>query len=1223
LKLEDQVLQIKNTIKTVYEETLSRSGLLKSKKMPVDAVPKESLSDRNKLEPLMQVFLGEMEYRAARSKLIEELTFTLFNQIAALKVIDLKESNSSFIIERIIQRPENAGLSFAHLKYISEHPEKRDEEFKGLRSFLSSEFEKIGKRINLYSTEYPFNIMPEISGLKKVIDEFNKIEETELKSDDFLGFCYEYYNRDEKKLFKDSSAKIEFDKVSLSSQIYTPSWVVEFILNNSLGKLWMEMHPESPMNKMRAIANIPDKQTRAIKPIEELKFIDLCCGSGNFFHTAFDIFFEMYTEAGYEEKEIPEKILSNNLYGIDLDDRAIQIAHLGLFIKALEKNPDFSMQRINIVSTDFHLPEFEEVKGLFEGSFPSIKLSEVWGDIRKAEKFGSLIDIKSKIVPERKEGQKSLNPEEEHETQQEVIKKIKTVFQKNIWDNSRSSFINRKAAESMTFVEILIQKYDVAASNPPYTNNGDYGSNLQKFIEDNYKKDKYSFYPNLYACFLKRNCDIINDYGKVGMIHPLTFMFITTFKGMREFILNNYNINIFVEFGLGEIFGSTMVDPAIYVIERGKVGKSLFISLNQYTRTPEEKFKQKYMEQALRDHIAGKWNKHNYPIDQEKLKIIDEWPFIYWFSDELREKFKAEPLERFAKVKTGISTGDNLRFLRFWWEVSKDTISSNYSEDGKKWVLSVKGGPYNRWYGNIWLVVNWDNDGYEIKNFFDRNGKLKSRPQNEQYYFREGVTSVKSSTKGTAYRYLPKNHIFTDASPSFFFEKGRNNSVYYLLGLLNSSFSNYIIKSLNPTVNTQVGDLERVPFMKANQNVEHIVSSFSNQNIQIKKCLCEFSIIERNYIYSPLIWGKDKKQAQDCSEAIRAYLNYENALNTEILINEAIIDEKVFEVYKLTVGDKKTVQEKEGVRVGNLPIIITETITFDALKSLISPPEITYKLVEEHLRGLEIKTVDSTKWQSLVKEVEELYKKSESIENISLAFKVNPLTIILILKKSQIFPKKKSQRIAQEFILDRVRTLLMADDDGIVPISQMSGDKTVYDILLDKLNEERFSQKDIQFLESLLGKRLDKYLEIEFFKDESDILNKFMYLPKTPFIWHLSSGEAGGIDLYTSIYKWSRDKLLKIKSVYAQKRKTGLENRLAQLSDGGSIKVDEEKEIIRKQLMEIDEFCKKIDKIASSGYSPVLDDGVGKNIAPLQNEKMLKIKVLTKKELETFLNADW
>jgi len=273
---------------------------------------------------------------------------------------------------------------------------------------------------------------------------------------------------------------------------------------------------------------------------------------------------------------------------------------------------------------------------------------------------------------------------------------------------------------------------------------------------------------------------------------------------------------------------------------------------------------------------------------------------------------------------------------------------------------------------------------------------------------------------------------------------------------------------------------------------------------------------------------------------LRAYLNHDNTSNTQILLNESLIDEKIFEIYELAQEDKQIVLEKEGIPAGSLSVILHEGNTFENLKKVISSPEEIAEIINEYLQKMNVKTLDNSEWQSLVKQVEELYKKSESIEDISLLCKVNPLTVLHILNNSSVIPEKKSQRIAQEFVLDQARTILMADDDGIVPLSQMSGEKTVYERLIDKLNEEHFSQKDIQFLESLLGKRLDKYIETEFFGDECDILNKFPNLPMTPFIWHLSSGEAGGIDLYTIIYKWSRDKLLKIKSVYAQKRKTVL-----------------------------------------------------------------------------------
>lgn len=645
-----------------------------------------------------------------------------------------------------------------------------------------------------------------------------------------------------------------------------------------------------------------------------------------------------------------------------------------------------------------------------------------------------------------------------------------------------------------------------------------------------------------------------------------------------------------------------MADPAIYVIERSNTNESLFISLNQYTRKPEEKFKRTYMESSLRDYIKGDQNKHNYILNQEKLKIIEGWPFIYWISDRFRNKFAESSLSIFFDVCSGLTTGNNLRFLRYWWE--QNGISDN-------WKPFVKGGPYNKWYGNLWLDILWEENNRSIEKY---SGSVI---RNKQFYFREGLTFSGSSTKGTSIRYMPEGMIFENMGAGIF-KKKDDISLFYCLGFLNSLLSKYIISCLNPTVNTEVGDIKKIPFVKPNSDLERIIEVISLRSIEIKKNMCKYSIVEFNYEKSPL-----QLIDKSAAESLKIFFKSENALNTELLLNEALIDKKIFKIYELTDEDKQMVLTKEGISSGNLPLIIREDMTLNQLKGMISPPQDTKEVIEEFVNRLETQQVGTDVWGTLKHKVEELYEKGESIEGISLECKVNPLTVAYILKDSSVIPKNKSQRIGQEFVLDQIRSILMDDDDGIAPLHLMSGESTVCDRLVGKLHESGFSQKDIHFLEIILNKKLDKYIESNFFADECDILNKFMYLPKTPFIWHLSSGAAGGIDLFAIIYKWSRDKLLKVKSVYAQKRKTGLENRLAQLSDGDSIKVDKEKEVILEQLVEIDEFCKKIDKILSEGYDPVLDDGVGKNIAPLQREGMLNIDVLTKKELTKFLNADW
>ena len=303
-----------------------------------------------------------------------------------------------------------------------------------------------------------------------------------------------------------------------------------------------------------------------------------------------------------------------------------------------------------------------------------------------------------------------------------------------------------------------------------------------------------------------------------------------------------------------------MVDPAFYVLEKGNDTheKSWFISLNQYTRTPNEKFKKDFCLEALNDFIDNKPNKHNITLPQEKLKIIEGWPFIYWISDGFREKFKEKVINDILNPRQGIATGNNDKCVRYWWEVQQNELSFKV-EDEKKWKLYSKGGPYNKWYGNFWTVIDYSPAGY---NFLLNSGNhLPSR----NFYFLEGVTYSASGSKGVSYRYLPNNHLF-DVGGSCIFP-GEFKNVKYYLSFLNTKLAFYIADCLNPTVNTQVGDLKRIPFVIPSKEKELIISELTNQNVEIKRFLCSYHIIETTQAI-----------ATNCTEAtlkdrLLAYLN--------------------------------------------------------------------------------------------------------------------------------------------------------------------------------------------------------------------------------------------------------------------------------------------------------------------------------------------------------------
>jgi len=362
MKLTQYVDEIRKMIYRSFDNQFQRMGFNK----------KEYNNAKNeRIKEIITNHIGETKsYENAREKVLDELSFTLFNRISAIKVM---EAHTLFP-EIITKRHSNGDRSFGHKRWLEQNPQMRNEDLDGIREYLKFAFNKLGDDIPLYHKNYPYALLPYVIELNEIIDLFNKIEtdkdiENDIwQNDDILGWLYESYNNAKKKEFKESKTKTEYDKVSLQSQVYTPRWVVEFLVNNSLGKLYLEMFPDSEIKDKYKIANAPQKRIRDRKPLREIKLIDPACGSGNFLLYAFILFYELYIDqienygADYDEDDIPKLIIENNLFGVDLDDRAIQIAQLGLFIKAKQKYNSIHIEKFNIISSDFYLPDYSEVK---------------------------------------------------------------------------------------------------------------------------------------------------------------------------------------------------------------------------------------------------------------------------------------------------------------------------------------------------------------------------------------------------------------------------------------------------------------------------------------------------------------------------------------------------------------------------------------------------------------------------------------------------------------------------------------------------------------------------------------------------------------------------------------------------------------------------------------------------------------------------------------------
>ena len=371
MKLSDHVDKIRNLITASFDKQFARLGIGANKQIELEKLPEQVRGKRQHLEVMLENHIGETGcYQDAREKLLDELSFTLFNRLAAVKVME----SANLFPPVITKQAEHGGRSFGHKAWLEEYPENRDNELEGIRDYFKYAFNELGDSLPLYSKEYPYALLPDAISLNEIIEAFNAIEEDSQveddiwQSDDVLGWLYESYNNAKKQAFKDSKAKTEYDKVSLQSQVYTPRWVVQFLVENSLGKLYLEMYPESEIKDQYKIANAPKTQERDPKPLHEIKLIDPASGSGNFLLYAFDFFYALYIDqienydADYDEDDIPQLIIENNLHGIDLDDRAIQLAQLGLYIKARKKRR-FIKGNFNfkVVSSDFYLPDYHEV----------------------------------------------------------------------------------------------------------------------------------------------------------------------------------------------------------------------------------------------------------------------------------------------------------------------------------------------------------------------------------------------------------------------------------------------------------------------------------------------------------------------------------------------------------------------------------------------------------------------------------------------------------------------------------------------------------------------------------------------------------------------------------------------------------------------------------------------------------------------------------------------
>lgn len=1225
MKIENYVEKIRLKVEDAVKNTLDRCGITDESNNFSDGMI--SGIEIGNVEQLIESIISEKhEWKECFDEIVDDYTFTLFNRLVCMKVME----SQGLYPPMITPNQQYSGKSYGHYLWLESNSQYKEDAFEGLDKYISYQFHQLSEECDLFNTTIPLHLIPTATFLKEIIDLINSVDEDDQidndiwKQGNILSQIYEIYNKSKKSVRKESGEKVEYDKVHIQSQIYTPEWVVKFLVDNSLGKLYLEMYPDSKIKDTHKIIGDFSNATREIKPLDEVKIIDPCVGSGNFLLYGFDLFYDMYIDqienygAEYSKRDIPKLIIEKNLYGIDLDERAVQLTKIGLFIKAKTKRNSVHIDHYNVVSASFRLPEFNEIDTLFDTQFFSEDfndlLSDVWKDLQQAHKFGSLLRIDEKFESKTAELKQELGEAQLSLFTYEKVAEF-DLFANNFYEklgdaikkyavDEKKMFFAEAATEAMTYLKIMSQKYDVVISNPPYTDSASYnGTELGEFLEINYKKP-INCTINLYAAFVNRNIKWMTDSGFCAMIHPHTFMNIGTYKDIRQFILYNTHIDIMVDYGLDRVnlFGPDILVDAVWEVLSKKnrqniMKSSIFVDISS---NQQEKYKKESFKKSINSIIDGNYNERTYVLNQNEFSMIEGSPYIYGISEDFRKKFSVGKLDYYADVRAGIQTSKNERFLRLWWEVGKENVRGEH--DNKRWVRYDKGGPYVKWYGNNWCTIDWQDEGKALQRFLRENGQDLHA---QEYYFRKGITYSASGSKGITFREHSELALF-DIGGSCVFPTDKFQNIYYLMALLNSRLSEYILKDcLNPTVNTQPKDLKRLPFVLPEKSIEEDITLKAMQCVEIKRK------IDDKYILN----GSDNSPlniVNSVTGALKQVVLEEIASYCNIFINEALIDREICHIYNLNNEDMRKVTNKRGECVAILPV------DMDALSSYMTEYEVDSTFIHQ-LKQYKMNADERVVLKKCIKN--NLFTQNKGLEDFCILYNVNPITVWYFVKNEDLIPTSKAKDLVFEWLVFSIRDMLAETPDGIIPLT--STDTSIVQLLEKYADKKGITSGQLLQMEEFLGKKIRDFIEKDFFIELMNYTNVFMHLPKTPFIWHLSSGEKRGFEALVLIYKWNADSLYRLKSNYISKRREKLEFRRTQLSSSNTAQALDEKELIDRQLNEIENFVSKIDELIAEGYNPTLDDGVGKNIAPLQDKKMLKADVLNANQLKKYLKAEW
>ena len=754
------------------------------------------------------------DYKSAFGYVVEEVAYTWFNRLIAIRFMEvndylpsgvrvLSSENKAKKEPDLVTTPFDTDLEFTSYEQDRiiqlKDDNKLDELFRmlfikqcnKLHDVLPELFEKTDDYSELLLTVsftdsdgVLYHLVHDIEE-----DDFNVEKEGQVQ---IIGWLYQYYISEKHSSVIDikGGKAIKKEDVPAATQLFTTHWVVQYMVDNSLGRYWIERNPESDLKSKLKFYVEPKNFTTVDEKIspEDLTVFDPCMGSGHILVYAFEVLMQIYLECGYTERDATPLILKNNLFGLDIDDRAYQLAYFAVMMKARSYDRRILTRNIK--------PNVYSIK---ESNF----LADSWQKISDDEKFREIFQTVVDTFIDAKEYGSILNVlDADYDYALSVIDD----FEQSVPVDFEAQILRGKTDDIRVLVnqaKLMAKKYTAVVTNPPYMNKFD--AKLKKYIADNFAEYKC----DLFSVFIYHNFSFCTSDGYSAFMTPFVWMFIKTYEALRTYIIDTKAITTLVQMEYSA-FEEATVPICSFVLKNGKATeKALCFRLSDFKGGMEVQ-KQKVLE-AIGDKNCG----YYYEADQTNFPKIPGYPVAYWLSDTTIFAFSANKLDEYYKARNGITTGQNELFIRYWYEVPL-----NFD----KWYKCNKGGAFRRWYGNQEYVIDWENDGWNLKNFRDEKGKQRSTLRSIEYNFQKAVTMSRIGSGISSFRWLPQGFITEGASNNIYFGD-EDKDVYNLLAFLNSKACEFILKLYNPTINIMPDDLRKLPlaYKKSNINFENDV----------------------------------------------------------------------------------------------------------------------------------------------------------------------------------------------------------------------------------------------------------------------------------------------------------------------------------------------------------------------------------------------------------------